>query len=67
MAAKAFAGHEGELRLDGLKEITDEAAAALAPAPGPVSLAGLAQASPAAVTALKANPKIALPAKLATP
>jgi hypothetical protein len=63
-AAKALAGHEGELKLDGVKEISDEAAKALALAVGAVSLGSLEKASPAAAAVLKTNTKILLPAKL---
>jgi hypothetical protein len=63
-AAKALAGHEGELKLDGVKEISDDAAKALALAVGAVSLSNLTTASPEAAGMLKGNAKIALSAKL---
>jgi hypothetical protein len=63
-AAKAFATHEGELKLDGLKEISDEAAKALSQAVGSVSMGSLATASPTATTSLKTNAKITLSPKL---
>jgi hypothetical protein len=66
-AARACAAHEGTLVLDGLEEIGDEAAAALAKAIGPVSLKGLKQVSPAARAALAANAGIGLPPAPAAP
>jgi hypothetical protein len=47
-----------------VKEISDEAAKALALAVGSVSLGSLATASPAATTSLKTNAKITLSPKL---
>jgi hypothetical protein len=47
-----------------VKEISDEAAKALALAVGAVSLGSLEKASPAAAAVLKTNTKILLPAKL---
>jgi len=63
-AAKAVASHDGELNLNGVKELSDEAAKALAQASGSVSLGNLSSVSLNAITALKSNTKITLPAKL---
>ena len=63
-AAAALAGHEGELGLGGIKELSDDEAAALAKATGSIALGNLATVSPTSLAALKANPKISLPATL---
>jgi hypothetical protein len=53
-----------KLGLGGLKELFDDAAAALAKATGSIALGNLATVSPTGRAALKANPKISLPATL---
>ena len=63
-AAAALAGHEGELGLGRIKELSDDAAAALAKATGSIALGSLATVSSAGLAALRANPKISLPATL---
>ena len=63
-AAAALAGHEGELGIGGIKELSADAAAALAKATGSIALGNLSTVSPAGLAALRANPKISLPATL---
>lgn len=62
--ATALAKYEGTLGLDGLTSLSDEAASSLATYKGRrLSLGGLATLSDEAAAALRANPKIDLPAK----
>ena len=53
-----------KLGLGGIKELSDDAAAALVKATGSIALGNLATVSPTGLAALKANPKISLPATL---
>ena len=53
-----------KLGLGGIKELSDDAAAALMKATGSLALGNLATVSPTGRAALKANPKISLPATL---
>ena len=53
-----------KLGLGGIKELSDDEAAALAKATGSIALGDLATVWPTGLAALKANPKISLPATL---
>ena len=61
--AAKFANHIGELELNGVTELSDDAAKALAQHKDPLSLQRLETLSEKARKALRANPAIQLPYK----